>query len=124
MRGFVRELILCLAATAIIASLQCASAPKAPFTSELPIGDWVGDWTGDGNPQVLVVTNPLSFPVHVDIACSKPDGGDDLWATDVNAHDEVRVLIQTFNKDEFANICRTTGWHRLDHARHKLVRTR
>lgn len=113
-----------LLAVAFVALLDCATAPRAPYTSEIPIGDWSGDWTGDGAPQVLIVSNPLSYPVHVDVACSKPDGGDDLWETDVGAATDVRVLIQTYNKDEFASICRVTDWHRLDHARHGLRRVR
>lgn len=113
-----------LLAVGFIALLDCATAPRVPYTSELPIGDWSGDWTGDGAPKVLDVSNPLPYAVHVQVACAKPDGGDDLWETDVAAAGEVRVLIQTYSKDEFESICRVDAWYRLDHARHGLRRVR
>ena len=122
MKTTVHNFAIAFAAVAAIWLLQCATSPHAPYVSELPIGDWTGNWTGDGAPQVLVVSNPLPYAVHVDLACTKPDGGDDLWETDVAANNEVRVLMQTYNKDEFATICSVTDWHRLDHARHRMRR--
>jgi hypothetical protein len=97
-----------------------ATSPAAtvePYIVEAPIGDYIGDWFGDRGPKILGVRNPVDAPVHVIVACpssSSTGDGFDRWEVDVDANDEVNVLMQQGARDSFVQVCERESWYRIE----------